>query len=838
MYRSFFTCDESKGVVECAAIIKSKSGSKKMEPKIETLEKQRFPNRSLPCKSEKEKMLMLSKVDREEHSPSSFQLLGVFKENQKLDHVIDSWSRGLTYDGQFKDIEKELLKGTFDLQESLIMLGKLQKAPNYMAQLKTKQNGNEGRHTFRSTDQNYSIRLQRPHTSSDVSSRDFINEVRKAVRDNLAGENRSSNATSAEKPHLEERKKRAASTSSSQSSVFRSNSSESHFSFRLQTAQEVKGPNLIAKLMGLDYMPQTRLESEKNLRRERTVSDIEMQKKRKPQATIAKVESEKRSLTEVLESVQHKGLLKRRLIKELTSLSYHSIDFHSQYSSANDILPIVLIKPLPVVCLESEEEPASMPWEDIVLNTRILPATTKVQRRTSTQSDKGSLNFSKNDPEEHSGLVAKPNEKRVKSVNKKVRIVSANRNGKKLESDVYLTQRFIHDEGPKDPKAVARAKEKVGGTKLKASKKMKALIPPTDQQDGAEKTHTKIDKILKDISNKKIVEQTGIVKCRSTPRFRGQAKPTSIKQRKPEIGSVITKTETPQLQRKTPNAISRHIMRAGIHDCKYHKTKDKSLSEVKPAKQDTADSVCKGNAKTTDPTFCNDSFLEISNDTAADNLPKQSEANVLTIQTEEHCSDNRSSLCNFSLLNCDNDNYAISKYSKEADGHVDHIGNRTSFKKESRLKDLLMNNYSFLTQADELFHLNLGRCDVATTTTTKSGETEMRLYLDYANEFVGRRSLKDSQVRHPLLPSYVGGIRIPFTLDWLLDEVCDGVKTLESYCEPARCNLPSDDLFAILYRDLWWDLGWRNESSAMESELAVNDLEKLVVGELIEELFE
>lgn len=52
--------------------------------------------------------------------------------------VIDLWSKGITIKRHYNDIAKDLLKGAFDLQESLVMLGKLQQASQHMAKLKKK----------------------------------------------------------------------------------------------------------------------------------------------------------------------------------------------------------------------------------------------------------------------------------------------------------------------------------------------------------------------------------------------------------------------------------------------------------------------------------------------------------------------------------------------------------------------------------------------------------------------------------------------------------------------------------------------------------------------------
>lgn len=124
-----------------------------------------------------------------------------------------------------------------------------------------------------------------------------------------------------------------------------------------------------------------------------------------------------------------------------------------------------------------------------------------------------------------------------------------------------------------------------------------------------------------------------------------------------------------------------------------------------------------------------------------------------------------------------------------------------------------------------------------------SGETDAKLSLDYANEFIQHKCLPDSQTWFPLL-SYMGDSRIQLSLDQLVEEICRGFETLRSYQRPA-CNCPfTDTLYATLENDMRckglvsgiWDLGWRNGFSVEGVEQALTDLEKMVVSELIDEV--
>ncbi|GMP53754.1 hypothetical protein CsSME_00019128 [Camellia sinensis var. sinensis] len=119
IYRSFVTCDDPKGVIECRTIRKSKTSSKKSD-KIE---------RNHHSHKEGEEEMGSKNVAKDSPSnPSCFQLMEVLKGAHKINQVIDSWSKRTSLDGSSKEITKDLLKGALDLQESLMMLGKLQEA--------------------------------------------------------------------------------------------------------------------------------------------------------------------------------------------------------------------------------------------------------------------------------------------------------------------------------------------------------------------------------------------------------------------------------------------------------------------------------------------------------------------------------------------------------------------------------------------------------------------------------------------------------------------------------------------------------------------------------------
>ncbi|KAJ9183948.1 hypothetical protein P3X46_007742 [Hevea brasiliensis] len=886
MYRTFVTCDDPKGVVECGSIRKSKSASKRMEDQFYSrrTQKNSKSNTSLAYKEKKEEMVTREII--EDHSPSSFQLLEVSRGAQKLNQLIDSLSKGLSYDGQPKDIAKELLKGALDLQESLTMLGKLQEASQYMDQSKKKQEkperrkfvevGNERTNSHLPGDQNHQLGFQKPRLSADGSSKDCIEELRNAIRDGFARQNLF-NTSTRERTYFDRRKmdsiSHIPSTSSSQLSAEQSNSIHSSDSCVSQTAlqKKGKGPNLIATLMGLEDVPskklmqppERQLDMKMNLNQRRPVFDIEMPKLRKPQPTMHKVDSERRMLKELLETVQFQGLLKSSSAKELNSQSHHSNDIHSKQRLINDIPPIVLIKPLRVPCLESEEPHAPVVWGEGALNTKMMLRKMKIEEAFASRSvdnKEGSLNANKmhcrteadDNPtkrviqkgtKDHMEVVREEHE--VRAIEQKQWAVNAKKGHRKLEAGKAPVKRFSYEDRGKDHNRVVPAvEEKEVNKNLKDPSIVKDSNPATDQRQKKESTDKKVDQIQKVVASSRKPVEREIVKTKIVSRSQDQPKITSTKLRKSENGSETTNHHISQQHTTTRKTISKLTTQTTIDNSKDPKQKEKQASKHRTAKPITENLKCKEHDGRIDLIYNDHSEEEGSSITHADQLSIEEEANDSKLQTEGHCDDNQSSVSSITMLTTEYRKNA--KSSEEADDHVTCVRtDDTSFNSAYQLKDWLSSSSSFLNLTDELFNLNTSSAKVLPTAGTCDSEvTDAKLSLDYANEFIERRSLPDSQTRFPLL-SYMGDSRIQLSLDKLAEEVCSGVETLRSYQKLACDYLLTDSLYATLEKDMRckevvsgiWDLGWRNGFSVEEVEQVLNDLEKMIVCELIEEVF-
>ncbi|KAK9071289.1 hypothetical protein SSX86_009857 [Deinandra increscens subsp. villosa] len=323
VYRSFVTCEDPRGVVEGKTIRISKTDPTKMSTR---------------------------RTETETQSKSS-------KEARNLNEVIDSWSKGASFKNQQKDIAKDLLKGALDLQESLMMLGKLQEA-SCMTKFKKKQetpreelfsrNGSDRFESFEIYDSGY----QKERKLANGSSRDCFTELREVIKEGLSKQNllipnkpyqeTVFSSTYMEGPAGKLKLKSSpdvASTSSSTSSsmVYSTHDFTSSESFSSRATEEKSnGSNLIAKLMGLEEFPSKPPQKQLDISSKmRPVFDGYLPNAKKPQFFIQKPDREHMPLHEIIKMAQSKGLLRSNQ-QEMKQ---------TRKKLEDDARPIVLMRP-------------------------------------------------------------------------------------------------------------------------------------------------------------------------------------------------------------------------------------------------------------------------------------------------------------------------------------------------------------------------------------------------------------------------------------------------------------------------------------------------------------
>ncbi|KAL8480149.1 hypothetical protein ACS0TY_026901 [Phlomoides rotata] len=271
VYRSFVTCDDPRGVVERKTIRRSKHI---------------IPNQNL------EEVKYRFPQDEELKNMSSFQIMEVSRGAEKLNQVVDSMSNS-----QAKFIAQDLLQGALRLQDSLLVLSELQQASKQNKKMPIVERGHS-------------------RLSSLPPSRDCYDKLREVIRESFARQNlltgKETKGLCSDLP----------STSSSRSSLICSHSSDSS---SWSHHDKPRGPNLIAKLMGLDEAPSRRGNEEKKEKEKEKFSSL-------VHIDLLRPKKERR---EVEERMEFKGVLGR---KNDVSLS--------RRSSAADDPPIVIMKPL------------------------------------------------------------------------------------------------------------------------------------------------------------------------------------------------------------------------------------------------------------------------------------------------------------------------------------------------------------------------------------------------------------------------------------------------------------------------------------------------------------
>ncbi|KAL8189668.1 hypothetical protein R6Q57_029234 [Mikania cordata] len=320
VYRSFVTCEDPRGVVEGKTLKISKTDPIKMRNQT---------------------------TEKETQSKSS-------KEAQN--ETINSWSKGVSFKNHPKDIVKDLLKGALDLQESLMMLGKLQEAScmtNFKKKLEKQseehfsRNGSDRFETF----QIYDLGYQKERKLANGSSRDCFTELREVIKEGLSKQNlllpnksfQESVFSSTCMEGLAGKRKLQlspdiASTSSGTSSsmaysTHEFTSSES-FSSRA-TEEKSKGSNLIAKLMGLEEFPSKPPRKQLDISSKmKPIFDVDLPNAKKPQF-LPKSSGEHMSLDEIIKMMQSKGILRSNK-QEMKQTGKRFED---------DALPVVLMKP-------------------------------------------------------------------------------------------------------------------------------------------------------------------------------------------------------------------------------------------------------------------------------------------------------------------------------------------------------------------------------------------------------------------------------------------------------------------------------------------------------------
>ncbi|PKU75413.1 uncharacterized protein LOC110105925 [Dendrobium catenatum] len=230
---------------------------------------------------------------------SDLQLLRVSKGAQELKNMIDNWSKSSNSNGQQNDIFNDLLVGTVELQESLLMLSRLQIESSKMLMNKTRQSEREEFAEQNSIDLSRYNRLHERRLSADSSLTNYKQEMKQEFSDKF---NKFDNKN----------------VTSNKNSVL-----PKKVEFSAQ-GKKLKAPNLIARLMGLEDFPSD--------------DQIEVKKKEKVLKRSQSHVVNNKSLDEIIETMRSTGFLKRE--------QFMSKKYGASHSKKDGIPPIVIMKSL------------------------------------------------------------------------------------------------------------------------------------------------------------------------------------------------------------------------------------------------------------------------------------------------------------------------------------------------------------------------------------------------------------------------------------------------------------------------------------------------------------
>nr|GLL46041.1 uncharacterized protein LOC109175068 isoform X1 [Ipomoea trifida] len=815
LYRSFLTCDDPRGVVECNRIRKSKTELPKMVDDDKLVKRAvREGGMSVSAsKKEREERMCQGAAD-ELNASCSVQLM-----------------EGGGLDRKSKEVAKDLLKGALDLQESLEMLEKLQEASGFMAKMNkpTKERSGKGVERTKSErvvgDEKYKLEeFHKPRHSIDgASSWDCYDELREVIRDSFARQkllpmppnsgaaekasfgsreldfspdlpSTSSSQSSYEKRCFDRRQLLSSpdlpSTSSSQSSMF------SSFGSSLPKVQPLKpkAPNLIAKLMGLEEIIPSQphkqmMEKDRLSNQRRPAFEIDLPKAKKPPIVVENMDTKQRTLEEIIGAMQFKGLLKSSPFNESKQPVVSDLENEvDQYCE-----PIVIMKPQ--YALHSR----TYPCEENSVNPKDMPTNWKRKEFTTepTGQPKGAPN-----------VAVKKNLRAEKTeVTKSTREGGAKQLASSNDSGIRIMGKLSSN---------------------------KTINPPKPRgQEKKEVIEKRVDKIQK-IAPKTRKEEMKNVKFREAVKPHGLEKMTSAKLRKQETVPNISQKQVTQQKSTTSNLTLNHAaVSRNSRNNKYMKKTDKPERNSSVAiVENLGDNKAQIDLKSKKETDKTENEDEVSEKLHLEEVSDVSQTLIIEYHSEAEslsCASTVPTIHGESSSECKEcDQYCVTPKSKP---------------EANATKNLLLSNASFLSHAEELFDIYAWQPVELKPDSSHNETPETKLLLDCASELLESKKLQITLSVVDTLPRKPIRSQVHISLDKLVAEICCGIETLRSY-KDLTATLSADTLFALVERDLQcnvavsggaWDLGWRKGFTYDEVEHVVADMEKLLLGGILED---
>ncbi|KAH6817101.1 hypothetical protein C2S51_000704 [Perilla frutescens var. frutescens] len=766
VYRSFVTCDDPKGVAECKTTRKSKK----------TEQKTKKTTMSEGKDEEKQS-------NEELQSLSCFQMMEVSRGAERLNEVIGSLSNRPSIDAPSKSIATDLLRGALDLQESLVMLGKLQEASNYIANStkkhREKRPVDDGCNEFKD--------FEKPRISADRASKDCYDELREVIRESFARQNLLSKV---DRKHSDLCVDLPSSSSSHSSLIYSHSSGCSPSSIRLE---KMKGPNLIAKLMGLEGVPLKagnaavlkQMEKERIPYRISPLLDVDLPRPKKPQFMVEKAVREKRTLEEIIETMQFKGILGRNSVDGSNECRRNHCNASClRKNSAADGPPIVLMRPLRG-CGDCDGEPHDDHW----INEGELIKSRQMHRKMREEFlPRAQLK------------VKETNEKSTPK--QKLDKRKEGKNSGKVQ--VRPVKKTVDSQG------------RLSTTKMNHSK------PMVPQMQKKEAVFQKIEKIPKAAANTRKMAETKDAKPQRSDKTQDLAKLAALKHSRTVRENNVSKS---QIARAKVAAADRNIPTIP------KKNPRKGESKSKPSSALVENIQSDGNSAINIETNIEGSLVKITE--AEQSTEEVSEASYMSENSRNAAA---TSTTKDDLYHIE-DGHCIQSYDSDQIKGCKSITNTRYF---------LLGSVSFLNHVEELFDIRTHDSTDFQTARLSDGEVLLHdsLLLDCAKEILERKSLQYRRMRNSWPQSLLRRPKCHLSMEQLVEEICDGIEDLQNYSKSCGDVVLADGIYPMLERDLWWneavtgawDSGWRNGYTTEAVDEVMHGVEELVLSEIVGDL--
>ncbi|KAJ0962576.1 hypothetical protein J5N97_027698 [Dioscorea zingiberensis] len=696
----------------------------------------------------------------EEMDIEELQLLQVSEGAHRLTEMIDSWSKAPNIYKRSKDVARDILRGALDLQESLAMLAKLQDASKHMSKMERKKVANEaefeeiGSSRRFSTEGNNMYRLQEPRLSVDGSSRDCVEELRRVIGESFYRQKLLSRSVEDER-------------------------ASSSRSLRFNPEDEFKEPFLQTKKREEEKLSSTKPPMYPML-------DAKMPKMRKPQVMQKNMDPGKRTLEEIIDRMQLKGLLRSGQVEHTSTGSMVAeVSLPNRYTKCfneNDELPpIVIMKPMKPPNRERGE----------AKKEELQSQKTDTKLAESIQDEKllgkGRMLSDKEERKE-----VKRMEKTKIEFFQKVKEFDAN---KQQQKEAFKNTKKLND----------RQKPLLNAKKLEVKNDIKNIK--------AAKSPTKASKTLSKPQEK--VTTTEAKRHLSSQTTRPQKHSSSTAPKCILEENPISSLKERKMMTTTTTTTSKLVKTSTI-------TTTKAAKDGKKRKEDGKETK---NLQETDT---------IS--TESNHLPDNDQTTEAKMDQKPCSKDDKTEY---------EENYCEAKPNiiSESAAEAIHLPKKNKLISDD-LKYILLSSQSFFVQAQELIcpkHQPIYRRKNIESVDT----THAKLFLDCANELMTRKSLQNEQSRHPMLQSCIWSPALYHSLDHLLQEISNEFEKLTSYNAVNHSATTEDNLYVRLEKDLrnkdtlidsMWDVGWLNLICVEEADQVVSSVEEEIIHCLIEEL--